>query len=93
MSLSLLIGDEIKALNDGRQRCRWNGCSTILSRRNPNKYCFVHVTKGFMKDEDKERAETYAKQRVISKKWWKDRKARLAKAKKMLGQIKSEKKK
>ena len=37
-------GEPVKAIKRLR-RCRWKGCTTILSRYNQNNYCGVHWVK------------------------------------------------
>ena len=76
VDLSLSLGTEIKKENNGRKKCRWENCSTILNGYNPNNYCHAHSIKGSWKDTLERDAElkAIAKRNHTS---WADRKDRL----------------
>lgn len=75
VGLSLLTsanGKEVMQENKGNQRCRWENCSTILNRYNPNRYCHAHAFKGSILDSElrDEEIKRIAKRSAVS---WADR--------------------
>jgi len=49
-------------------KCKWEKCTTILGKDNPNKYCWSHLHRGTQREFEARDKGTYAKPYAVATK-------------------------